>query len=733
MTSKRAQTHWAILPLAILFACSQLISANSFAQDPEDELFGSNETAAPSPTPTPQPEAESNEDLSEADAAAADEQAIAIPDKKPDTIPAPSEAAQREMYPPATAAEKEEFELPDEAPTPVPNSKALQESGLSNPSGSGEYRRPLLFAPEDNKLKLTSPQIKWTMLRGSRINLGGLKIDSSDIAIVLGSRMSFRWPEALSRIGTVSIETLDGKRVWSKAVATEARKKWAHILEDAAPDEISPHAKSQWGLDDIDAQTFRFLGNGTNYRMCLSRKNSRLQRLKVCTHAFTARKMGDSYKMTMVPSDLPANVYYQGKPISEKGLLNFPPKREILLKIVFENGSFIEIASQPMNLKLLDVVESKDAREVILTGSGELPLGKKKIISQPETHFWSATGIEQEVIWQIAIPTEAPTVRVLGAFNLPFTYLFRYDRLPRESDRVFIRERASTGAFSSKPILYGYTPNASRISSKEATAKRTDAKHFEWTFAAPVRGKENRSRLFVVNPKDKTDYWVAHHSVYRGYSFEASTRLTGVATEGAYTFLGEVAASAWFEDLGLARWDWLARQRWGLTGRYFRALQPFDQKSSDGSKFTVSQFSAWNVDLKYNILRGVWNRDELFGLIGSVEGLTVHEANATLGGVGIYWARTMPRIFNQAIELLPYFDYSKYVDVEFIYYPVALSGNTIAGQSWNLNFHGKVFWTKRVYGEAGFGFKQFDFADKTNNRTSSIGMSYGTVGLGTIF
>ncbi|MES2855562.1 MAG: hypothetical protein V4692_06855, partial [Bdellovibrionota bacterium] len=305
---------------------------------------------------------------------------------------------------------------------------------------------------------------------------------------------------------------------------------------------------------------------------------------------------------------------------------------------------------------------------------------------------------------------------------------FSYDRLPKESDRVFIKERASTGAFSATPLIYGFTGRADKILSKEKSAKKTSAKFFEWTFAAPEKGEDNKARVTLIHSKDK-EKWVAHHTVYRGYPFEASARLSGVASAtGSLVIIGEAAASAWFEHLGFTQNDTFARQRWGVTSRYFKALQPFKSNNR-----TIDTFTALNFDLKYNLLRGVWNRDELFGLIASVQSLSLDTTSANLAGFGFYWARTMPRIFNQAIELLPYFDYSKYVDLELVYYPLSLTNTIQAGGSFNLNFHGKVFWTKRVYGEAGFGLKKFEYADKTNNNVVSFASTYGTVGLGVIF
>jgi hypothetical protein len=132
-------------------------------------------------------------------------------------------------------------------------------------------------------------------------------------------------------------------------------------------------------------------------------------------------------------------------------------------------------------------------------------------------------------------------------------------------------------------------------------------------------------------------------------------------------------------------------------------------------------------------VRGVWNRDELFGLIASYQTVKFSSVGANLGGVGVYWARTMPRVFADLFELVPILDYSKYVDVEFIYYPMAMGNKTEAGSSYNLNFHGKVFWSKRLYGEAGFGLKQFEFSDLSQSAGVAFSTAYGTVGIGFIF
>lgn len=680
---------------------------------------------------------------------AQDEQAAPVETTSPITENS-GEAASTEPAP--EQVDESAFATPEAQPTPVPNSRALEESGLSNPRGLGDFKRPLLFAPEDNGLKLENPQLKWTMNpSGSSINIGGLKLDASMIEMQLDqtkreatredlqngseegrgawvTNLSFTWPTLLTTSGTISLETSGGKSVWRTRITNEQIAEWRKRLSERQKNELAVHTKSRWGKLDIRKKSIPALFQGGTFRMCITKQNSKIEGMKACTSLMRVTAEGERLSITKVASNDEPNVYIGSKPAGLSALLNFPPGRDIRLKIVFNTGASIQVASQPAKLEVLDAVSSQDGREIILTGRGFQPLGKKKIISKPETHFWSVTGIQQDTIWQIPISVEAPTLRVLGAFNIPFTFIFNYERLPVESDRVFIRERGTTGTYSSHPHIEGFAPGGKKVTSTELFAENTENKRFEWSFAAPKSGDQNRARISLLDPKTKRR-WIAHHSIYRGYPFEASARLTGVVTtSGSMVVLGEVAGSAWFENIGFNH-EYLSRQRWGTTARYFRALTAIDL----GAGQSITDFSVLNADLKYNMVRGVWNRDELFGLIGSAQSLSLAGIQANLAGVGGYWARTMPKVFAEIFDLFPYMDYSKYVDMEFIVYPLSLSSNVQAGSSFNLNFHGKVFWTERIYGEAGFGLKRFDFADRSKNASVSFSTAFGTIGLGMIF
>jgi hypothetical protein len=682
--------------------------------------------------------------------AQSDEAAAVQPETAVSNEPAPADAAADAAATASPDVSAEEQVEP--AAKPVANSKGLDESSLSNEKGHDEFKRPLLFAPDDNGLQPENPQIKWEMdPDGKQINMGGLKLWSSQINVKLDQtkraeapndlrsnskgpssviNFSFSWPTVLTTEGTISIESLDKKVTFTQDITEELRASWRRKLSRYKTSYLKSHQGNQWGMTDLPPKALHDFRSGTPFRVCISKQNSEIERLKVCSAPYAFQSVGPGRtQVGPVKSNESPTVFLRDKALGKTGLINTVTGKEVALRIVFAAGSMIEISSQPAALDLLDVVESKDGREIILTGRSTAPLGKKKYVEKPAMHFWAPTGVEQDTVWQVAIPKDAPTIRILGAFNLPFTFLFRFVKLPTENDRVFIREAATTGSYSANPKLFGYSSKIGRIESSEVWAKKTDDHHFEWDFAAPTVGARNKSRITLFGTEKEKTKWVAHHSLYRGYPFEASGRLSGVmSASGQIIILGEVAGSAWLETIGFEN-DFLSRQRWGFTARYFRALTPV--QSATG--ISTTDFSAMNGDLKYNLVRGIWNRDQLFGLIGSLEHVQIAGLSANLAGAGAYWARTMPKVFSDLFDLFPLLDYSKYVDVEFVYYPLAASSGISTSKSFNLNFHGKVFWTSRLYGEAGFGFHQYDFSDTSQNKNSTLSTAYGNIGMGLIF
>lgn len=652
---------------------------------------------------------------------------------------AQSQTAQDSSIEESTTGTEESTELNEEG--------SADEPGEVHLKGKDQYTYPLFYAPEENGLHLANPQLRWMLSKGILINLNGYKIPASSIEAKISqskrtetsfwsrgsdkkegyvTTLSFSWPILLTRSGTLSIETSDGKALWSANVSEASVLNWR--AEQKKAGSKNPHINSEWGIQDIDRNEFDFLWKGGFYRFCINQKNSDLEHLKICSAPFATRSRGD--RLGLIPRRIKnqPQVLLNDQNAGLRGTVNFPMGTPFTLKVVFFGGATIDIASQPTTLHLLDVVASNDKKSIIITGEGPRPYGKIKYVKLPPSHFWAETGQDFKKIWQITIPREAPTVRVRGAFNIPFTLLFKYDKLPAEGDRVYITERPSGGTYSKSPRIYGFAPNATNASSTELKARLLNQNEFEWTFAAPKKGSENRAHLSITNQSGQQ--WVSHHSLYRTYQYEASARLTGVSTGSSTVIpLGELAASAWFETFFGSRSELLSVQRWGVSARYFQALQAIELSADT----TVDELSVANVDFKYNVKRGLWNRDELFGLALSYERVGLPQISADLMGGGVYWARSMPKFIDDFFNLVPIMRHPKYVDVEFMYYPLSFSSEKSAGSSYNLNFHGKVFWTQQFFGEAGFGLKRFEFTDNQSDSAVSFSMAYGTVGLGFTF
>jgi hypothetical protein len=216
--------------------------------------------------------------------------------------------------------------------------------------------------------------------------------------------------------------------------------------------------------------------------------------------------------------------------------------------------------------------------------------------------------------------------------------------------------------------------------------------------------------------------------LFRGYNGEFSLRLAGVVSADLQlNLLGEMAYNQWFETL--AGWNnyYLSNQRWGVSARAFAPLKTFTPKGSTEQALTLKLAT---VDLKYRFNPGLWERDETWGAILGVEDITINNIHGAFGGGGIFWARSMPEIFDRIFNWFPFMSYPKWVDMEMVYYMVPLDSKIKPGSSstYAINFHGKIMWSKMFFGEAGFGLKTYDYETDTQNiRLQAL---YGTAGLG---
>ena len=166
-----------------------------------------------------------------------------------------------------------------------------------------------------------------------------------------------------------------------------------------------------------------------------------------------------------------------------------------------------------------------------------------------------------------------------------------------------LSETTTKSTYADSVWVSGSVDPSVELSAQDAEVKRLSPKEFEWNFPAPEKGVFNKS---FVDVKEDGKTWKAEYEIYRGYSSEISGRLSGILTSGfQILLLGEIAGQYWFEDIFGWKNYRFSKQRWGIAARYFNAFA----ETTGSSDTNLRQLSVGNVDLKYRLTPGVWQRD----------------------------------------------------------------------------------------------------------------------------
>ena len=168
-----------------------------------------------------------------------------------------------------------------------------------------------------------------------------------------------------------------------------------------------------------------------------------------------------------------------------------------------------------------------------------------------------------------------------------------------------------------------------------------------------------------------------------------------------------------------------------MSLKYFTTFQKLPANNGVGGTEDVNMNST-QVDVRYRLQQGLWGRDETVGLLGSYEALAIGDQKANKLGAGIFWARSMPKVFDDLMNKISWFNHPKYVDMEYIQFFGSTDSGTSVGSDFIVNFHGKIMYAKNFFAEAGFGLKNYNFTkpDDTQVKLSTL---YGTLGIGLEF
>jgi len=221
------------------------------------------------------------------------------------------------------------------------------------------------------------------------------------------------------------------------------------------------------------------------------------------------------------------------------------------------------------------------------------------------------------------------------------------------------------------------------------------------------------------------DYGDSKVSLYalRMPSFEASGRLSVIkpGNEGVFLPNFELAMLGFHENFFSDHFDHFFTHRFGWRLRTFDSI---------GEINPLYRLGLTQGEFRILLRKAVWNIEETFGLLGAVYHFNYANTVATSPGIGFFWGRSMPNIFDQLIRWIPWFKYPKYTDLDFTYIPPhhhKAAGNLV------LNFHGKMFFPNNVFFEGGLSYYQFSTYNTSIKQTTTLQVFVGTVGLGYMF
>lgn len=616
------------------------------------------------------------------------------------------------------------------------------------------YTLPLRFRVLENGVKLSKPKVDYDLTE-KQLVIGDQILSDENLKFAMGElrdlfpkgalsaeekkELAFvaTWPEALLSSGVIEFISRSGEVLAQFEFAEKDKAAWKENLKT-------------WkivkgpliGIRDLGLKGKRLLDYQSSFRVCAS-ATADLSYTRLCSREFIFREVNKRKRMEALSAlPVPLRVILQQEEAPLKDVVEVDPKEPVQFFAGLASGWTYEFGVFPEPLNVVDMTEVGEGRIRLVSDSVKPTVPVRELNPDEEgflTRFfmWQQTIGDFRKYWQLDLKRETPSVFMPGQGGGIFRYDFDIEFLPTEDLRLYIYKRSPDATYVDGPTIEGVKPKGVKLTSKQNKVKTYKNDEFDWNFQALKRGEYNQSEI-LIESKGKT--YKAYYELYKGYPRELSARLSGVVgTGGNLIANGELAFNYWFEDIFGWTNYWLSRQRWGASVKTFRSLNEVKLLSRTGT------LESTTADLKYRLSPGLWGRDESWGLIAGYNQIKYNVFHAGQTGFGFFWARSMPKIFDEIFNIVPIMRYPKWVDLEVIYYTAftnpdeSLPLTPPEGQgNWALNFHGKVLWSKNIFGEAGFGIRQYDwiqFVEENGLRSFHFQFTsfYGTMGLGYSF
>lgn len=641
---------------------------------------------------------------------------------------------------------------------------------------------PLFFDPTKNGVIYAHQEIEYDLTNPLILRIGPLALTAAGVLMRMSREtgqflefefgmevqkryanmymISFQWPVELIPDGAIELFSDAGKVLWRKAGSEEDIANWRQFVatnaalksgtpktaplsgESAGGEQarvgayrmkVTGHDQSSFGLFGKDIFDIPIWKIAEPFRFCVT-KDAPEGRIALCSKRYRFIRKGGRYQVLAESKIVVPKVMVNDKEVTLKGSAVFiDEKKPIKFAALMGNGTYFEFVSFPKHVTVVDMVLNEETNQVEVIGFGPPPIGEIERVERYAPDYWDFLNFAPTIgdfrqFWKATFPALGGALYLRGYGGAPFKQPFVFDRLPRKTTRPRIHNKSPKSTYNRTVTVHGETTAPVQFRSKQEQAKNLSPTAFEWSFLARERGTMNSSEILI---KDGAHTYHAFHELYKGFPRELSGRASGVLTSNLeVVVLGEVAFQWWFERI--LGWNnrTFSHQRWGLNAKYFEAVTAVGGKSSSQS---VIKLEVATADLKYRLTPGIWGRDHTLGLMLNAQHVVIEQFEAQMGGAGLFWARSMPRFFDNVFNILPFMRYPKWVDVEGILYVLPLTPRNQLGLNAAVNFHGKILWSQRFFGEAGFGLKMFQFDDIQRNKVVALGVAYGTIGLGLNF
>ncbi|MEQ1876545.1 MAG: hypothetical protein ABL958_07860 [Bdellovibrionia bacterium] len=565
---------------------------------------------------------------------------------------------------------------------------------------SPEFSIPMKFGLEQNGVSIAPQAFDFVLYQNSAIRLGRTIIRDNPIEIngLNDNLFEFSWPPILMRQGEISIRNELDTPIWSQRLAEQ------QILNLGPKNrEKTSTSNQKFGyrasLTDVKGEPI--MTSNQKVVICLETTVS-----LYCTQPYSYDHKKRQFSVERNRSETEPQAWVNGKLVERKGIT---PLAEENLRIEFKlpDRSRWKFSLSRIKIDYRDIVLSEDKRFVKVSGGGK----------NPEDLFVEIAERE----WSLTVSVDDPVLFFTNEQGIPIRQdLVFQSTLPEERLRPWLHKDTLDGSYLLVTDLFGQTNQDLKGQNTEIVLLQD--RKFVWKYAQETRGKHSR-RTFDGNFGDQKVS--AYHEMYRGFPFELSLRLTGIISQETQWLFGEAALGAWAENLFGWKHPTFSDRRWGMNLRHVASLH----LSGNDPGFTSA-----NLDIKYRFSRGLWNKDETIGAVFGIQDMAFKgnlsgTLPARMFGVGAFWARSMPKFFNDILDIIPWFHFPKWVDMEGMYYLGSDDSRVSLGQgNYNLTFHGKMFFRPEFFMEASFGAKGFNYVRDANQ--ANVTLFFLTCGLG---